>query len=65
MVVGMLQPAVGERCDIVLVWPEATGRRRQNHFVGPNALTSGKKKTEKKDKEDNVIKTCLRHYETE
>lgn len=65
MIVGMLQQAVGECCGIILVGHEVPGRRRQNHFVGPNTLASGKKKTEKRDKEGNSIKTCLRHFETE
>lgn len=41
---GHAQPAVGECCDVTLVWREATGRRRQTRFVGPNALTRGKEK---------------------
>lgn len=63
----MLQAAVGGCGDIVPVWDEATHWQEEAEFlcVGPNALTSGKKKTEKRDKQGHTIKTCLRHFETE
>lgn len=40
--------------------------KRQNHFVGPNASTSRKKKTQReRDKLGSTIQTCLGSLETE